>query len=233
LDSRRSNSKEVEMPAEEFTHTGTDVASRVRTGFGDSSGAQLADSSILSWINDGQREIVNSNPILRATKITDVVAGQSDYSFPNDKVLSIEALYISGYPLTNLSPQAAREYIQAQDPAKLLNSERPDVWYERAGIITLFPVPNKTISNGLKLEYVSNPANLSVLGSTLAVPDRYFNELVSYVIAQALEMDENYDASNMKLRQFRDGLDRLSTKDTISQDSQYTAVMADPADAWY
>jgi len=233
LDSRRSNSKEVEMPAEEFTHTGTDVASRVRTGFGDSSGAQLADSSILSWINDGQREIVNSNPILRATKITDVVAGQSDYSFPNDKVLSIEALYISGYPLTNLSPQAAREYIQAQDPAKLLNSERPDVWYERAGIITLFPVPNKTISNGLKLEYVSNPINLSVLSSALAVPDRYFNELVSYVIAQALEMDENYDASNMKLRQFRDGLDRLSTKDTISQDSQYTAVMADPADAWY
>lgn len=233
MDSRRSNSKEVEMPAEEFTHTGTDVASRVRTGFGDSSGAQLADSSILSWINDGQREIVNSNPILRATKITDVVAGQSDYSFPNDKVLSIEALYISGYPLTNLSPQAAREYIQAQDPAKLLNSERPDVWYERAGIITLFPVPNKTISNGLKLEYVSNPINLSVLSSALAVPDRYFNELVSYVIAQALEMDENYDASNMKLRQFRDGLDRLSTKDTISQDSQYTAVMADPADAWY
>lgn len=221
------------MPAEEFTHTGTDVASRVRTGFGDSSGAQLADSSILSWINDGQREIVNSNPILRATKITDVVAGQSDYSFPNDKVLSIEALYISGYPLTNLSPQAAREYILTQDPTKVLSAERPDVWYERAGIITLFPFPNKSITNGLKLEYIKNPTALTSLASTLGIPDRYFNELVNYVIAQALEMDENYDASNMKLRQFRDGLDRLSTKDTISQDSQYTAVSYDPSDAWY
>lgn len=221
------------MPAEEFTHTGTDVASRVRTGFGDSSGAQLADSSILSWINDGQREIVNSNPILRATKITDVVAGQSDYSFPNDKVLSIEALYISGYPLTNLSPQAAREYILTQDPAKVLSAERPDVWYERAGIITLFPFPNKSITNGLKLEYIKNPVSLTLLSSALSIPDRYFNELVNYVIAQALEMDENYDASNMKLRQFRDGLDRLSTKDTISQDSQYTAVSYDPSDAWY
>lgn len=221
------------MPAEEFTHTGTDVASRVRTGFGDSSGAQLADASILSWINDGQREIVNSNPILRATKITDVVTGQSDYSFPNDKVLSIEALYISGYPLTNLSPQAAREFIQSQDPSKLLTSDRPEIWYERAGIITLFPVPSKTITNGLKLEYIKNPVALSALGSTLSVPDRYFNELVSYVIAQALEMDENYDASNMKLRQFRDGLDRLSTKDTLSQDSEYPVILADPLDAWY
>ena len=221
------------MPAEEFTHTGTDVASRVRTGFGDSSGAQLADSSILSWINDGQREIVNSNPILRATKITDVVAGQSDYSFPNDKVLSIEALYISGYPLTNLSPQAAREYILTQDPTKVLSAERPDVWYERAGIITLFPFPNKNITNGLKLEYIKNPTALASLPAALGIPDRYFNELVNYVIAQALEMDENYDASNMKLRQFRDGLDRLSTKDTLSQDSQYTAVSYDPSDAWY
>lgn len=221
------------MPAEEFTHTGTDVASRVRTGFGDSSGAQLADSSILSWINDGQREIVNSNPILRATKITDVVAGQSDYSFPNDKVLSIEALYISGYPLTNLSPQSAREYILTQDPTKVLSADRPDVWYERAGIITLFPFPNKNITGGLKLEYIQNPTQLASLASTLGIPDRYFNELVNYVIAQALEMDENYDASNMKLRQFRDGLDRLSTKDTLSQDSQYTAVAYDPADAWY
>lgn len=233
MDPRRTNSKEVEMPAEEFTHTGTDVAGRVRTGFGDSSGAQLADASILSWINDGQREIVNSNPILRATKITDVVAGQSDYSFPNDKVLSIEALYISGYPLTNLSPQAAREFIQSQDPSKLLTSDRPEIWYERAGIITLFPVPNATIANGIKLEYIKNPVALTALSSALSVPDRYFNELVSYVTAQALEMDENYDASNMKLRQFRDGLDRLSTKDTLSQDSQYPTVLADPLDLWY
>ena len=233
MDTRRTDSKEVEMPAEEFTHTGTDIASRVRTGFGDTSGAQLADVSILQWINDGQREIVNSNPILRGTKITDVVTGQSDYSFPNDKVLSIEALYISGYPLTNLSPQAAREFIQTQDPTKLLTSELPEIWYERAGIITLFPVPNKTITNGLKLEYIMNPVSLASLTSALGIPDRYFNELVNYVTAQALAMDENYDASTLKLRQFRDGLDRLSNKDTISQDSQYTVVMPDPADAWY
>ena len=62
------------MPAEEFTLTGTDVADRVRSQFGDVSGAQLADTAILRWINDGQREIVNSNPILRATKLSDINA---------------------------------------------------------------------------------------------------------------------------------------------------------------
>ena len=218
------------MPAEEFSYAGTDLASRVRSQFGDTSGAQLADSSILAWVNDGQREIVNSNPILRATKIADVVAGQSDYSFPGDKVLLIEAIYIDGYPITNTSPQAAREYIMQYDPKKAETVERPEVWYERAGIITFYPVPSKSITNGLKLEYIKNPTSLTSLSQTLSVPDRYFNELVNYVIAQALEMDENYSAAQYKHGQFRDGLDRLFTRDSQIEASVYGSILPDPDD---
>lgn len=220
------------MAAEEFTHTGNDVSLRVRSQFGDTSGAQLGDPALLSWINDGQREIVNSNPILRDVKYTNIVATQSDYTFPNDKVLVIEAIYVNGYPLKNLTPQAAREYIQSADPEKTLTAERPEIWYERAGVISLYPVPNKTFTNGLKLEFIKNPTSLVTLSDTLGIPDRYFNELVNYVISQALEMDENYDAANYKFRQFRDGLDRLFTKDTQSQDSLYGGVLADPNDIY-
>jgi hypothetical protein len=218
------------MPAEEFTLTGTDVADRVRAQFGDVSGAQLADSAILRWINDGQREIVNSNPILRATKLSDIVAGQQDYTFPGDKVLAIEAIYVSGYPVKNVSPQAAREYIISIDPTALLNAERPEVWYERAGVITFYPVPNKSITNGLKMEYVKVPANITTFASVLTVPDRYFNELVNYVISQALEMDENYDAASYKNRQFRDGLDRLNLKENLSQTDLYQSILPDALD---
>lgn len=218
------------MPAEEFSHTGLDVADRVRSQFGDVSGAQLADAAILRWINDGQREIVNSNPILRATKLTDIVAGQQDYSFPNDKVLAIEAIYVSGYPVKNVSPQAAREYIISIDPTSQLTSERPEVWYERAGIITFYPVPNKTITNGLKLEYVKVPTNITTYGDTLGIPDRYFNELVTYVTAQALEMDENYDAASYKIAQFRTGLDRLNLKENLSQTDLYQSILPDALD---
>ena len=220
------------MAAEEFTHTGNDVSLRVRSQFGDTSGAQLGDPALLSWINDGQREIVNSNPILRDTKYTNITAGQSDYTFPNDKVLVIEAIYVNGYPLKNLTPQAARDFILSADPEKMLKAERPEIWYERAGVISLYPVPNKTFANGLKLEFIKNPTNLVVLSDTLGIPDRYFNELVNYVISQALEMDENYDAANYKFRQFRDGLDRLFTKDSQSQDSLYGGVLADPSDIY-
>jgi hypothetical protein len=218
------------MPAEVFSYTGNDVSFRVRSQFGDQSGAQLGDPAILSWINDGQREIVNSNPILRATKITNLVAGQQDYSFPEDKVLAIEAVYVSGYPILNISPQAAREYIIALDPANQLNAERPEVWYERAGVITFYPVPSSSITNAIKLEYVKTPTPLVNLTETLGIPDRYFNELTNYVISQALEMDENYSAAAYKLGQFREGLDRLNLKDTLSQTDLYTQLLPDPDD---
>jgi hypothetical protein len=218
------------MPAEEFSYLGTDVATRVRASFGDVSGAQLGDSNILLWINDGQREIVNSNPILRASKLTNLVLNQADYTFPSDKVLVIEAVYVDGYPIDNVTPQAAREYIQKSDPAAVSSAERPLIWYERAGTLTFWPKPNKSITNGIKLEYIKSPTALTSLGSAVGIPDRYFNELVNYVIAQSLEMDENYDAANFKHRQFRDGLDRLFTKDSVSQDSLYTGVLADPFD---
>jgi hypothetical protein len=218
------------MPAEEFTLTGTDVADRVRSQFGDVSGAQLADAAILRWINDGQREIVNSNPILRATKLSDITAGQQDYTFPGDKVLAIEAIYVSGYPVKNVSPQAAREYIISIDPTNILDGERPEVWYERAGVITFYPVPSKTIVNGLKMEYIKVPANITTFSNLLTIPDRYFNELVNYVISQALEMDENYDAASYKNRQFREGLDRLNLKENISQNDLYSGVLPDVLD---
>lgn len=218
------------MPAEEFSYTGNDVATRVRASFGDVSGAQLGDANILLWINDGQREIVNSNPILRSSKLTNIVKDQADYTFPSDKVLVIEAVYVDGFPIDNLSPQASREYIQKADPTAATTAERPLIWYERAGVITFWPKPNKNITDGLKLEYIKSPTALTSLGSAVGIPDRYFNELVNYVIGQSLEMDENYDAAQYKQRQFRDGLDRLFTKDTVSQDALYSSVLADPLD---
>lgn len=218
------------MAAELFTHTALDVITRVKTQFGDTSGAQLNDATIIRWINDGQQEIVNNNAILKDVKTTNIVAGTADYTFPTDKVQYIEALYVDGRPIRNLSPQGAREYIISTDPHSSAVADIPDVWYERAGVITLYPVPQKNFTNGLKLEYVKMPTSVTISTDILSVPDRYFNELVNYCLAQAHEMDENYTAAQIKSNQFRQGLDRLNLKETISQSDLYPQVLPDPLD---
>jgi hypothetical protein len=218
------------MPAELFTKHVSDVITRVKTQFGDTSGAQINDEAIIRWINDGQQEIVNNNAILKETKIGNIVANQAEYSFPADKVQYIEALYIEGRPIKNLSPQGARDFILTTDPTLSARADYPELWYERGGIITLYPVPQKSFPNGLKMEYVEMPAMVTTSADPLSIPDRYLNGLVNYCMVQALEYDENYTAAQYKLGQFRDGLDRLHYKENISQSDLYPVVSPDPAD---
>jgi hypothetical protein len=218
------------MPAELFTKHVGDVITRVKTQFGDTSGAQITDEAIIRWINDGQQEIVNNNAILKETKIGNIVANQAEYSFPADKVQYIEALYVEGRPVKNLSPQGARDFILATDPTLNARADYPQLWYERGGIITLYPVPQKDFPNGLKMEYVEMPASVTSYNDLLSVPDRYLNELVNYCMVQALEYDENFAAAQYKLGQFKDGLDRLHYKENISQSDLYPVISPDPAD---
>jgi hypothetical protein len=220
------------MPAETFTRTTQDVADRIKVSFGDTSGSQITDAMIIRWINDGQQEIVNNNAILKDTKFANVVADQADYSFPNDRVQYIEALYIDGRPVRNVSPQEFREYILREDPNLIAKADVPLLYQERAGIITFYPTPQKSYENGLKMEYVKQPVPITAIGPSflLSIPDRYLNELVSYVMANALEMDENFNAAELKRGQFREGLDRQYLRENTSQISKYPQVMADPDD---
>lgn len=223
------------MPAESFTYSSFDVYERVRTLFGDTSGAQITDAMVVRWINDGQQEIVNNNAILKDTKYADIVAGQAEYTFPNDKVQYIEAIYVDNRPVQALTPQEYREFILRNDPNMTAKSDHPDVWYERNGIITFYPVPQKAFEDGLKLEYVKQPANVTYISTSqiLSIPDRYINELVNYVMVQALELDENFTAADYKRNQFREGLDRQNLRENTVQIASYPQVMPDPDDYRY
>lgn len=220
------------MPAESFTYTTFDVYERVRTLFGDTSGAQITDQMVVRWINDGQQEIVNNNPILKDTKYSNIVAGQAEYTFPNDKVQYIEAIYVDGRPIQPLSPEAYRQYILADDPRQIAKQDIPDVWYERNGVLTFYPTPDKNFTNGLKLEYVKMPDKVTYISTSqeLSIPDRYLNELVNYVMTQALELDENFSAADYKRNQFREGLDRQSQRENVTQIASYPQIMPDPDD---
>lgn len=215
------------MPAEIFTYTALDVVERVKTQFGDNSGAQLTDDVIYRWINDGQQEIVNNNPILKATTTTNIIAGQAEYTFPSNRVQLIEALFVEGRPIKNLSPQVYREFILSEDPQGKATQKYPLRWYERAGVITFYPMPDTDIADGLKIEYVKMPTAVTSSGSALGVPDRYLTNLVNYCLMQALEYDENYAAAQVKMAQFRDGLDRLSYSENVSQNDMYSSVAPD------
>ena len=219
------------MPLATITQTAGDVAKQIKRAFGDEAGIQVTDEDIYRWINMGQREILIKNPVLKASGSTDVIANQQDYDLSSLNIYRIQSLWYNGQPLPHRSFQEAEEYIVSQDPQNVVRGE-PQLWYEWAGTIKLYPTPSSTLAGGLKIHYLKNPTPVAGPTDLLSLPDEYFNRVVEYVMSQAYELDEDSQNSQFKLGQMQQGLDMLSEKENRAELRTYPVItqLADYAD---
>lgn len=215
------------MAAELYTKTGNDVAQSVKRQFGDPDGRQITDNDILEWINHVQQDIVNINPLLKETAVTNVVAGQDIYEYPTERVQYIEAIHYDGVPLEAYSFQEAELYILGREKdLDMLYREgyKPKIWYERMGTVYLYPKPDKSITNGLRMFYTKQPEELATLASSLSIPDRYFPRLVEHVLAHAYQLDENWEAARYKQAEYFNGMETLANQENVSKTNTYSAI---------
>jgi hypothetical protein len=183
-----------------FTHTGDEVATYVKRQFGDESGVQVSDADIIRWINTATRDIFAQKEPIKSIKSANLVANQNQYTWPSD-ILQVQAVKINNRPVKQMSFQEAEEYIFTQDPDNI-SSGQPTIWYEFGGQFFLYPKPDKSATSGIQLFVVPAPTMITTLAQTLTIPDPYFNALLDHVLAQAYEMDENFDASQLKAASF-------------------------------
>lgn len=208
------------MPLNATTKTGADVAKAVRRQFGDESGVQITDEDLLRWINDGQKQIINKNKVLKAKATISSVANQADYTLPEANIAEIEAIHWDGVPVPGIPYPEVQRFISESPNSALNDAGVPRMWYMWAGVVTFWPTP---VSIGtITLLYVEEPAVIDALTSTLSLPDRYFNTLVQYVLAQAYEMDEDWTASDYKAQQMENSLN------VMADDERTTSAMTYP-----
>lgn len=212
------------MPAEIYTKTGTNVADVVKRQFGDPDGRQITDADILRWINTAQQEIVSQNPVLKETIVTGVVAGQDVYEYPSQEVQYIEALHYNGVPLEPYTFQEAQNYILQRKVETTMENSRPVIWYERNGEVWLYPKPDKTIDNILKMFYIKRPADLLSLADPIQLPDRYYQRIIDLVLSRAYQLDENWEAAKYKQAEYITGMDMLANQENVTQVSTYPSV---------
>jgi hypothetical protein len=212
------------MPAEIYTKTGTNVADVVKRQFGDPDGRQITDADILRWINTAQQEIVSQNPILKETIVTGVVAGQDVYTYPSQEVQYIEALHYNGVPLEPYTFQEAQNYILQRKVETTMENSRPVIWYERNGEVWLYPKPDKTIADILKMFYIKRPADLLSLADPIQLPDRYYQRIIDLVLSRAYQLDENWEAAKYKQAEYITGMDMLANQENVTQVSTYPSI---------
>ena len=210
----------------------SDVIAYVKRQFGDEAGVQITDADITRWVNLAQQEIFRISEPLKASTSTNVVSGQRQYSFPvGISILRIQSIYYNGRPLPQKSVQEAEDYVLDTDPL-FTNTGEPLFWWEWAGTINLYPVPNAALASGLKINYIPYPAELTVTPtSTLGVPDTFYSRVLEYVMQQAYELDENFTASDVKAAQFAQNLTSMAGKTEIA-DNTYPVINVLEEDAW-
>lgn len=202
------------------TRTVQDVMKEVKRVFGDESGVQLEDADILMFVNNAQLEIVRRNKILKATSTTSSVVGQKDYAFPSSDILQIESLHYAGSRLPNMSFAQAEESL-ISDPTVPDNGE-PIVWYEWGGRFSFYPVPSTV--KPVTLYYTRQPARITTVTDKLGVSDKYYNDVVRFVLKQAYEMDEDWAASEAKGQQFDASLSDQAEEERTAANMTYPVI---------
>lgn len=221
------------MAIETKTRTVSDVKTTIERQWGDESGVQLSLPDIIRWINDGQREIAETNTSINEKKaVANVVVGQDLYALRNDPsfagIALINSVRYNGIPLKAITFQEAEKYIVTDS---VTATGTPTMWYEDNNDLRLYPQPDANLTGGLTVYFTTTPTPVTTVGSMLDIPDRYFNALIQYVMSQAYEMDENFQGAQYKQAQFDKSLGQKQHRTNINE-STYPTILIEPEDAW-
>lgn len=204
------------------TKTVADVMRVVKRQFGDESGVQLEDADIFGWIDDAQTRINLDSKVLKAKSSQAATPGTGSYTFPAMNILSIDSIHYEGRRVPNMSFAQAEETVSQADPAGTLTSNEPTLWYEWGGTFTFFPVPDS--AGTIEVFYTVKPTAIVDETSDLSLPDDFFMDVVNYVLLQAYEMDEDWEARGVKEQQFNDSLLRRGEQARDEQNMTYPVI---------
>lgn len=206
------------MSVETITKSSADVITEVERVFGDESGTQVTRSDIIRWINNAQLEVVMRNPeVGRATVMVNSVAGQGDYpvaqNVPN--LLRIISIHYNGRYVKNMPFTEAEAYLQDAGPE---TGNQPLFWYEFAGLVTFYPAPSESISQGIKIYFNKKPDTITSDSQLLSLSDNYYNSIVSYCLKTANLLDENPQMAGVFAQEFDQGVTRMQERTQPNQD---------------
>jgi len=209
------------MPRETYTRTAQEVATEVTRIFGDDSLIEITNADLLRWINMAQREIASANKTIKSSATRDLVTEQQLYVIPrNIPIYQIQALFANGLPVKPVSFQMAQEMIQSDDPS-IKYIGQPKIWYEWDGDLYLHPASDKDVVGGLVIYYIQQPEDLASLSDAIQVPDRFYNQIVDYVLSQAYRLDENWAATQYQDARFRDSMNRIVGQEDLVDQEYY------------
>lgn len=205
----------------------SEIITRVKRQFGDEVGSQVTDADIIRWINDAQRDIAVNNQLFQTRATAGVAANQSTYTLPPD-ILTIHSVRFGTRKLQGISMQEAE--IEIPDTGETGEPQKFWIW---GGNVSLYPTPGTSDTDDLLIFYTRQPAPITTTADVLELPSHYHNRVVEYCLQQAYELDENWEAAQMKSQQFQQGVEKLRAEEEWTQRDYYPTISTAVGDYGY
>lgn len=219
--------------------TVSDIFTRVQRLFGDESAVQVTEADVIRWINDAQREVAMQHESMLIKEDTlSSVAGTNEYALPSDLFTLNHVSYKDGdtagsfYPLRWLPLAALNEYAGGWDGTDY-TSGYPQVYTkDENGKIILFPTPDKTATNNIKLIYSRYPVDLTSSSDAIDLPHYYHSYVEHFCMMKAYEMDEDWEAADKKAQLLQSTIDFNNSRESWFGRENYPSVTPILEDWW-
>lgn len=218
--------------------TVSDIFTRVQRLFGDESAVQVTEADCIRWINDAQREVVMQHEGLLAKEGTlSSVAGTAEYTLPTDLFTLTHVSYKqpgsgSFYPLRFMPVAAMNAYAGGWDGTDFPNGVPQIYTKDENTKIILYPRPDATGTNNIKLVYSRYPTDLTSSASPIDLPDYYHGYVEHFCLMKAYEMDEDWESAEKKAQVLQSTIDFNNGREAWFGRETYPAVQPNLEDYW-
>lgn len=200
--------------------------SRKQTG---TSAGQISDADYLNYLNIVYKDIfsrlaVNSKKYTWQTYTTDIVAGQSEYIIPQPSntqtwlKLILDCFYKHEWKDKRIPIYDSSIRVD-YDVDK---NDRP-YWILRDGSIFIYPVPNTSIENWLRLEWKYIPLDLALTNTSdeIKLAPEYHNILVKWLNSLVFGEKQVFDKQQLWEWYYQQAIQQMQTEWCFDNESFY------------
>lgn len=218
--------------------TVSDIFTRVQRSFGDEAAVQVTEADVIRWINDAQREVAMQHEGMLVKEGTlSTTAGTAEYTLPTDLFVLNSVGYKDGatesfYPLRFLPLTAMNEYAGGWD-GNDYSAGYPQVYTkDENNKIILFPRPDKTLTDNIKLVYSRYPVDLTTSSDAIDLPFYYHSYVEHFCMMKAYEMDEDWESADKKAQLLQSTIDFNNNRESWFGRETYPSVTPILEDYW-
>ena len=159
-------------------------------------GSEWSDVELLAWLNDGYYFICAELEYPQTRSTASAVADQANYSLPSDFLAFSKAgVFYDNEPLQIVSYDEIVRQHELDAIDMFSDSGTPLRCYYFSDCLWLHPIPSSSLSAGIKIYYIKQPAALSADADNPSLPVTAHKALSFYVCWQAVIKDQREDLS--------------------------------------